>query len=173
MLVVKLLLVRLPALPSSRGWSVAGSPTPTSASWWSTRYGVKLWPPSTSTLPRWEQVEAFSFIFTTICIVDCLSNHQSYEWTHMEYVLNKKVWNNSQQLLYFKLSRIATLQIKYMHGGCKSMCTGMKATKWCAFNTKMRWRPAFCLSHHQCIPRRRSTTLWHVVPTSCSLKFVT
>lgn len=42
-------------------------------------------------------VNGFSFIFTTIYIVGCPWRHPNYEWTHMEYVWNKKVWKNTNQ----------------------------------------------------------------------------
>lgn len=49
------------ALQSVRDWNGAGSPTPTSASSWSSRPGARLSQPSTSTLRRWG---VWSSIFT-------------------------------------------------------------------------------------------------------------
>lgn len=62
-------------------------------------YGSRLW----------------TYISTTVYIVDCHLLHQHYEWTLMEYVFIKIVCSNYKQVFYVRLSRIATLQIIYAY----------------------------------------------------------
>ena len=55
-------------------------------------------------------IQCVSFIFMTIYIVDSHWRHQNWMNEHIwNYVLNKKVWNNSKYVLYFRFLKVATL----------------------------------------------------------------